>query len=214
MERNSGVDMNFSLAVWVKHSESQLCPSLSAAPYSIKLCLYSPFFLINKHYHRLTDYQLVLAISCSLIPGPPVHYRSFTMSITAKTASLHYKTTITALFTTALATNNHAKWQKGGKQMIKQFEFLSSHLCIWQMLLSKASYTAFKVYIYQVPGNETQDFAIASTMLYSLSYRNNQSLIIFNIVQSIAHLFYIRPGHIKQIHSTLLEYMQQINLWI
>ncbi len=83
-----------------------------------------PFFLINKHYHRLTDYQRVLAVSCSLIPGPPVHYRSFTMSITAKTASLHYKTTITALFTTALATNNDAKWQKGGKQMIKQFEFV------------------------------------------------------------------------------------------
>ncbi len=121
-----------------------LCPQ---PPTLLNCVCIPPFFLINKHYHRLTDYQLVLAVSCSLIPGPPVHYRSFTMSITAKTASLRYKTTITALFTTALATNNHAKWQKGGKQMIKQFEFLSSHLCLWQMLLSKASYTAFKVYI-------------------------------------------------------------------
>lgn len=84
----------------------KICPQ---GPTLLNCVCMPPSFLINKHYHRLTDYQLVLSISCRLIPAPPVHYLNFTMSITAKTGSLHYKTTITALFTTLLGTTNNAK---------------------------------------------------------------------------------------------------------
>lgn len=49
------------------------------------------------------------------------------------------------------------------------------HLCFWQMLLSKMTYMAFRVYIWLFHafiGNQTHGFGVASALLFCLCYRS------------------------------------------
>ncbi len=59
---------------------------------------------------------------------------------------------------------------------VELFLVVKNNIYIYQTLLSKATYIAFKLQFYILsalafPGNRTHDLGIASAMLYHLSYR-------------------------------------------
>ncbi len=73
------------------------------------------------------------------------------------------------------------------------------HLCIWQTLLSKATYIAFKLQFYILsalafPGNRTHDLGVASAMLYHLSYRKAVDNMDYHVFLHCKHsMFWVWP---------------------
>lgn len=80
--RRGGGNMNVDPALSVNLQQSQIRPSLAVTPHSIKLRV----FLINKHYHGLTDYRTAGAAPPALIPGQPGLYHGPKTGIAARKA--------------------------------------------------------------------------------------------------------------------------------